>query len=562
MGSHSSLFWKDKNYGLPKAEGRIIQMADQIFFHGRIYTMAGPIVQALAVKGSHIEAVGRDEEITVLAEPGCRFTDLQGRCVVPGFNDSHCHVLLTGLNDERLDLSGVRSVEEMVRRGRDYIKEHQLPPGAWVRGGGYDHNIFERPVLPDGSVMEQISTEHPVMIERVCGHVGAANRLALSLAGFDAATEVTGGVLDKDETGQLTGILREAALDAFKMRMPKISVSQAKGAIAAALKRANAVGLTSMQSDDTDGVDFDTVRQAYQELEAEGKLTVRIFEEIHAPRMGDLEDFLKQGFRTGDGTGFFKIGNIKLLTDGSLGARTASFREEYRDDPGNKGIAVYTQRELEELVLAAHRAGMQVAAHAIGDGAVEQCIGAFEKAWETDHVDLRNRIVHCQFADGAMLDRMARSHIAADIQPPFVPSDAPLTASRLGERAKNGYVWKSMLERGIHAGGGSDSPVESFDPIWGIHCAVNRTDMAGLPAGGWNPEQRLGVEEAVRLYTADGAYLSFEEDAKGTLEAGKLADFVILSQDIFQIPREEIKDTRVLRTVVGGKTVFSKLLKS
>lgn len=533
-----------------------IKMADQIFFNGKIDTMAGQRVQAMALKGERIEAVGSDRDILALAEPECVVTDLQGRCVVPGFNDSHCHVLMTGLKYERLDLSGVRSVEELVARGRQYIADRNLQPGTWVIGGGYDQNIFPEPVLPDGDAAEQISAVHPVLLERICGHVGAANKLAFSLAGFDGDTEIAGGVLDKDDQGRLTGIMREAALDEFKLRMPGIDAAEAKRAIKAAMAKANAAGLTSMQSNDTDGVPFDTVLQAYRELENEGKMTVRIFEEVHAPRPEALREFLDRGLRTGDGTDYFKIGNVKLFADGSLGARTANMRADYSDDPGNRGIAVYTQEELDELVLTAHRAGMQVAVHAIGDGAVEQCITAFEKAWKADHVDLRNRIVHCQFADRAMLDRMADNRIAADIQPPFVPSDAPLTGSRLGSRAENGYVWKSMIERGIHAGGGSDSPVESLSPIWGIHCAVNRTDENGLPEGGWHPEQKLSVEEAVALYTRDGAYLSFEEESKGTLEAGKLADFVVLDQNIFEVRPEKIREIRVLMTVVGGKIVY------
>lgn len=531
-------------------------MANHIFYHGRIHTMNGRMVSAIAVKDDLIEAVGTDEEMKRLAGADCEFTDLRGNCVVPGFNDTHCHVMMTGIKYDRLNLDGVRSAEELIERGRAYIRERKLPEGTWVIGGGYNHNIFDDPVLPDGSVMEAISSVHPVMVERICGHVGAANRLAMDMVGFDERTEIPGGVLDKDETGRLTGILREAALDEFKMRMPEIDAAAAGQAILTVMRKANAAGLTSMQSDDTDGAPIETVMQAYQELEKEGKMTVRIFQEVHAPRMSDLEAFLKLGLRTGDGSDFFRIGNIKLLTDGSLGARTARLREDYSDDPGNKGIAVYTQEELEELVLAAHRAGMQVAAHAIGDGAAEQCIQAFEKAWKSDCVDLRNRIVHCQFADEDMLERMAENHIAADIQPPFVPTDSLLTQSRLGARDKWGYVWKSMLEKGIHVGGGSDSPVEPFSPVWGIHCAVNRNDEKLEPAGGWHPEQKLTVEEAVKLYTADGAYLSFEEDRKGTLESGKLADFAVLDQEIFEIDPAKIKDTRVLMTVVGGRVVY------
>lgn len=532
-------------------------MADHIFHNGRIYTMSGQTASAIAVKDRRIEAVGTLEELQPLADGECVFTDLQGRCVVPGFNDTHCHLLMTGLKYERLNLNGVKSMEELIERGRTYIREKNLPEGAWVIGGGFDQNIFEDPVLPDGRVLEAISDVHPVMVERICGHVGAVNPLAMSLAGFDENTGIPGGMLDRDEEGHLNGIIWEAALDEFKLRMPKLDVISAKKAIQTAMSRANEAGLTSMQSDDTDGVPLDVTLQAYRELEAEGRMTVRIFQEVHAPRMQALEEFLKLGLRTGDGSDFFKIGNIKLITDGSLGARTARLREDYSDAPGEKGIAVYTQEELDELVLAAHRSGMQVAAHAIGDGAAAQCIHAFAKAWGSDHVDMRNRIVHCQFVDEQMLDQMAENHIAADIQPPFVPSDYPLTASRLGEREAGGYVWKSMMEKGIHVGGGSDSPVESFSPIWGIHCAVNRTDEHFQPAGGWHPEQKLMVEEAVRLYTSHGAYLSFEENQKGTLEPGKLADFVVLDRDLFEIRPEEIKDTKICMTVVGGTVVYA-----
>ena len=536
----------------------LYHMANQIFYNGKIHTMNGEAVSAMAVKNHLIEAVGTTEEMKYLADADCTFTDLQGKCVLPGFNDTHCHVLLTGLSRERLDLTGVRSVEELIERGRSFILEKNLPEGTWIIGEGFDQNFFSTPDLPDGSVMNAISEVHPVMAERVCGHVGAANPLALSLVDFDEKTQIPGGVLDKDEKGRLTGILREAALDAFKLRMPAPSLDTIKKVILNTMKEANAAGITSMQSDDTDGVSFRLVSQAYRELEQEGKMTVRIFQEIHAPRIPALKEFLKLGLRTGDGSDFFQIGNIKLITDGSLGARTASLREDYCDDPGNRGIAVYTQEELDEVVLAAHRAGMQIAAHAIGDGAIQQCIRAFAKAWESDHVDLRNRIVHCQFVDDAMLDQMAENHIAADIQPPFVPSDFPLTQSRLGIRDSGGYAWKSMIHKGIHVGGGSDSPVESFSPIWGIHCAVNRTDPNSEPAGGWHPEQKLTVEEAIKLYTSDGAYLSFEEKKKGTLEAGKLADFVVLDQDLFTVEPEKIKDTKVLLTAVGGKIVFKR----
>lgn len=533
-------------------------MKKEIYFNGKIYTMAGQVVSAMAVCGDKIEAVGTDEEMEVLADAASTFHDLRGKCVVPGFNDSHCHLMMTGVAFDRLDLQRARSMEDLIRLGKEYIEKHQLKEGEWIRGYGFDQNQFENPALPDGSVLDAISPRHPILIERVCGHVGAANPMALREAGFDENTRIEGGILDKDENGKLNGILRETALDDFKRTIPGVTVQQLKTAAILAGKAANELGLTSMQTDDVEAAPIEKVLEAYRQLEAEDQMTIRVFEEVEAKRIPNLERFLKLGLRTGDGSVFFKIGNIKLLTDGSLGARTAYLREDYSDDPGNKGIQVYTQDDLNEIVLRAHEAGMQVACHAIGDGAVEQVVTAYEKAYEKSPADLRHRVVHCQFADDELLERMAKAKICADIQPPFVPSDAPLVPSRLGSREKEGYVWKRMLLKGIHLGGGSDCPVESFSPIWGIHCAVNRTDVFGQPEGGWHPEEKLTVEEAVKLYTKDGAYLSFEEDIKGTLEPGKLADFVVLDQDLFEIPVEKIKDTTVLKTVVGGRVVWEK----
>ena len=244
-------------------------MANHIFYNGKIYTMNGRTVSAIAVQDSLIEAVGALKELLSLADEDCRFTDLHGNCAIPGFNDTHCHVLLTGLSRERLDLTGVCSAKELIQRGRAFIRKKNLPEGTWIIGEGFDQNIFSTPDLPDGSVMNAISEVHPVMAERICGHVGAANPLALSLVGFDEKTQIPGGVLDRDENGRLTGILREAALDAFKLRMPAPSLNTIKNVILHTMKEANAAGITSMQSDDTDGVSFRLVSQAYRELEQE-----------------------------------------------------------------------------------------------------------------------------------------------------------------------------------------------------------------------------------------------------------------------------------------------------
>ncbi|MFA6942035.1 MAG: amidohydrolase, partial [Clostridiaceae bacterium] len=402
-----------------------------IFYNGIIRTMTGTTVQAVAIEEGIISAVGSDDEILALGNSETEKVDLKGQCLLPGFNDSHCHLLLTGMNFVRLDLKGVTSVEGIIARGRRYIEESALPEGQWVIGFGFDQNQFDNPVLPDGSVAEAISSSHPVLLDRICGHVGAANRLALRQVKFTAQTEIQGGILDKDANGNLTGILREAALDCFKSRIPKVGVEETMSIIQATSSYANAFGITSMQTDDLEGVPLETLLEAFARLEKEGKLTIRVFEEVQAARRQVLERFLSKEMRTGWGSNYFKIGNIKLLTDGSLGARTAYLRQDYSDDPGNQGVAIYSQSELDEMVEVAHKADMQIAFHAIGDGAIEQCVNAVEKAMIANSKDLRHRIVHCQIADEELFDRIKKLGMGVDIQPSFTASDMLLVEPRL-----------------------------------------------------------------------------------------------------------------------------------
>ena len=530
---------------------------DRIFYNGIIHTMAGGTAGAVAVQNGRIAVVGGDDEILKQALPETELIDLGGQCLLPGFNDSHCHFMATGLGIGRLNLKGAASTGEIIARGRKFIEERHIPEGQWVVGEGFDHNLFETPALPDKTVAEAISKTHPILLERVCGHAGTVNDLALRMAGFTPGTVIAGGVLAKSADGDLNGVLCEAALDFLKSRIPKVGVEEAMRVIQAVSSHANTLGVTSVQTDDLEVISLESLLEAYSRLEQQGKLTVRVFEEVQAARIPELSEFLNKNMRTGWGSDFFKIGNIKLLTDGSLGARTAFLRRDYSDDPGNRGVSVYTQPELDEVVGLAHDSGMQIAFHAIGDGAVERCVNAVEKAVGARSRSLRHRIVHCQVCDDGLLERMKALEIGADIQPAFAVSDRCMAGARLGpERSCDCCRWKGMLEKGVLAAGSSDSPVESLDPLWGIYCAVTRESEQGIPRGGWHPEQRITVEQAVAMYTANGAYMSFEEDMKGTVETGKLADFVVLSGDIFSVEPAEILKLRVTMTVVGGRICY------
>lgn len=579
-------------------------MALTAFLHGKIYTMQSKaadvapfallkdvsdivMAEAMLIDGDTITAVGSDAEILarireISAGTGSETVtavDLAGRCVLPAFNDSHCHLLATGLNQIRLDLRGVRSCEEIVERGRAYLSSASLSADDWIVGYGFDQNLFADRRLPDLSTAEAISPDRPVFLDRVCGHVGAVNRAALAIAGYDENTVITGGVLARDENGKLNGILKEAALDRMRRLITEPSPAMLEAALLHAMQDANRFGLASVQTDDLENASLDAVLAVYHKLETEGRLTLRIYEEIQQPRVPQLQSFLDRGLRTGDGDDFFRVGNIKLLTDGSLGARTAYMREPYADAPETAGVAVYTQDALNEVVALAHRNGMQVAFHAIGDGAIEQVINSVEYAGKAEakasaslsdekisHSEAhaytaaashRHRIVHCQFIGEDLLARIKDVGLCADIQPPFTASDYPIVDARVGvERSDWSYVWRTMAEAGIPLGGGSDSPVETMNPIWGIDCAVNRTDLTHLPVKGWHASQCLTVPQAISLYTRGSAYTEFSEHRKGQIAEGMLADFIVLSEDIFEVETRRIRDIQVLETYVGGRPVL------
>ena len=524
---------------------------DTIFYHGVVHTMAGETASAIAVHGSRIALVGTDEAVLAFRKPDTRCIDLQGRCVLPGFADSHMHLLLTALSFHRLDLRGVRSEAELIARGRDYVATHRLEEGEWIIGYGFDQNLFDPPVLPDGAVAEAISREHPVVLDRVCGHVGAGNAKAFELAGFDESTYIPGGELDRDARGQLTGVVREAALDRLKQAAPRLTRRQVERLVEETGRRMAAVGLTSLHSDDLgpEGTDWPVLKVAFHALANREACPLRLFEEWEAPRPAQLAAVTEAGLRSGDGDEWLRLCNIKLIADGSLGARTAYLRSPYSDAPETRGIPVYTQQELDEMVSLCHSHDLQVACHCIGDGACQQFVNAVEKAMGAAPKPLCHRVVHCQFGDMALYRRMAALGMGADVQPPFVPTDSPIAEKRVGDRIGESYAWKTLLDCGVPVGGGSDSPVEDFSPLWGIHCAVNRPGAGGV----WRPEEKLTVEQAVTMYTSTPAKLAGAAQELGTLEVGKLADLVVLDRDIFAVPPEEIRTLQVDYTMVGGR---------
>jgi len=518
------------------------------------------VVSALAVKDGRVAAVGSDEEMLALAGKETQLTDLKGRTAIPGLTDTHLHLVIYGRSLGEVDLMGSRSAEEVVRRGQEYLKTHTLAEGQWLIGGGWNEQLFEgekRVITRDD--LDRISTEIPIAFARACHHMEVCNSKALEIAGITPGQQVEAGEVETVD-GRLTGVLKELATRLIRPYYNHLTKDALKQHIVAAVNQLAAFGITTAHADDFINADPYDVMAAYNELKEEGKLKVRIYQQCRFPGPQELQEFIDRGYAPRSGDDQYRIGSLKLLADGSLGARTAAMIEDYSDAPGQRGMFNFTDEMFDAMIQTAQKNDMPVAIHAIGDYTIGKCIDAIVKArklYPQDHL-VRHGIVHCQITSEEQLKRIAEEKIVAHIQPIFIASDSKIVEARTGERAKTSYSWKTLKDLGAAIPFGTDSPIETPNPYENIYCAVTRCDMDGKPEGGWRPEEKLSVDEAVEAATVTAAYSAYQEDCKGTLEAGKLADMVVLSDDIFSIPPEKIKDLSAELTVRGGEIVYSK----
>ncbi|MCK9444482.1 MAG: amidohydrolase [Tissierellaceae bacterium] len=533
--------------------------------NGKIYTMDKNFsqVEAVLMRGNKIIKTGTKSEILSMADETTNIIDLKGKTVLPGFNDSHMHLVNYGSSLMQVDLIGAQSMDEIKERVQKFIQDGAIGKGTWVRGRGWNQDYFlGEKVFPDRYDLDNISREYPIILTRACGHVAVANSLALELIGIKKGSpQVDGGYFDIDQKGEPLGIFRENALDLLYSAVPRPTIQEIKEMMILAMDDMTSCGITSVGTDDLQsipGVGYEEIITAYLELKQEGKLKVRIYEQCLIPELSLLEEFIGKGYKTGWGDELFKIGPLKLLIDGSLGARTAALNEPYADDPSTSGIVTKSQDELNEIVSFAHDNNMQIAIHGIGDKGMYMSFEAMENALnEKPADDHRNGIVHCQITDEYLLRKFKDLNAIAYIQPIFMDYDWKIVKDRIGaKREKTSYNWKTMSDMGINFACGSDSPVESFNVMYGIYEGVTRKDMEGKPEGGWLPDQALSVKEAVQGYTINGAFASFEESIKGSIEEGKMADMVVLSQDIFKINPTKIKDVNVDMTIFNGEIVF------
>lgn len=534
-----------------------------VLLNGNIYTMDknNPKAEAMYIEDGKFKKIGTNDEIAEFIDDTGKVIDLNNKTVLPGFIDSHLHFTVLGTNLYECNLVGAASIGNLISSVKKFIAENKIPAGKWVTGKGWNEDYFSVKKLPTRYDLDKISTEHNICLTRGCYHMCAVNSKALETIGINNENnKIENGVFDVDAAGVPTGICRESAMKYVYSRLPSVTKENIKNYIESASDYVLSRGITSVQTDDfmLPGVNWQEVIEAYKEMNAEGRLHVRVYEQCLLPTLEDLKVFVDKGYKTGQGDSHFKIGPLKILSDGNLGTRTAYMSEPYSDDPTQTGIPQYTQEKLNELIRFAAESGIQIAVHAIGDKAIHMVIESLEELPEgVRENDLRCNMIHCQVVDKEIIDKFKKLGIIANIQPIFLNYDIHMAESRLGhERIIRSYNWKTLCENGVKTAMGSDSPVELPDTVNGIYCAVTRKDLNGYPEGGWYPEEKLSVEEAVRGFTMGAAYASFEEAVKGSIEEGKLADFIVLSEDLFEIEPDRIKDVKVLKTYIDGKLKY------
>lgn len=558
--------------GAISQNGAPLPRADSIFLHGDIYTgVTGASsfheverAEAMAIQGERILAVGKDADVAKYRGPATIVVDLKGQFVVPGFNDAHMHLTDAGFTKLRVDLTGVKTLEEFRERVRKRVQT--AGPGEWITGAGWDETLWQTKELPSRWDIDEVTSDHPVYLERIDGHVGVANTLALKMAHVTLASkDPAGGEIGRDSSGQPNGMLRETARELVTSIIPKPTGDKRRQAVETALADIARSGVTSVQ-DFSDSEDADANWEdfkLFEQLEKEGKLTARISEWL--PFDLPIEVLVERRESHDRSDRLLHTGMLKAFMDGSLGSHTAAMLAPFTDDPKNSGLPRYEQGKLNEMAVERLDAGFQLGFHAIGDQAVQMALDAFETAEKSAHrkrgkgvdgtANYRLRIEHAQVTNPILVAKFRELNVIASMQPSHLLTDMRWAESRLGSsRAPHSYAWAEFLANQVPLAFGTDYPVEPVTPFRGIYAAVTRKSEDGRQE--YYPQQKVTIEQAIAAYTVGSAYAEFSENEKGKLAPGMLADFVVLDRDLTAIAPEKILGTQVLRTVVGGKSVY------
>ena len=533
----------------------------EIYYNGKVYTGQPQLQQAFAVSGGVFSMTGSSEELLASAGPEDVLTDLQGRFVCPGYIDSHMHLLEYGhtLRDAQLS-AHTGSLQDVITQMRRHLDAHPPRTGQWLCGRGWNQDYFsDVDRMPDRHDLDSVSTDVPIMITRACGHCCVVNSPGLELAGITARTPSPEGGRIGMENGEPDGRLYDNAIELVNDVMPLPQKEDLKEMIRLACRALNAFGVTSAQTDDYcvfRRIPFEVVNEAYRELEVSGELTVRVYEQSNFTSLNELKRFVESGNVTGAGSDVFRIGPLKMLGDGALGSRTAHLTVPYPGTDGDCGFSLFSQKQMNEMISYANAHGMQVAVHAIGDACLDEVLDAVDLALkEHPRADHRHGIVHCQVSRGDQLQRMMDLKMHVYAQSIFLDYDNHIVETLIPlEMAQTSYSWKTLMKGGVTVSNGSDCPVEQPDVMTGMQCAVTRCSLDGT--GPYLPREAFTVREALDSFTVCGAYASFEENHKGRIAPGYLADFTVLDGNPFETDLEKISKIPVAAAYLGGKQVY------
>lgn len=525
------------------------------FINGKVYTVnkKQPLAEAVLVEVNKIAFVGTNEEVKERIDISTEVIDLQGKLMLPGFIDNHVHFTSGGFYLQGIDLRPAKSTAEFRKILKKYVENHK---GKWITGGNWDHEAWEVKDLPTKKLIDDITGNTPVFIDRFDGHMALANSYALKLAKITKDTpSPEGGLIVKDpKTGEPTGILKDNAMSLIYSIIPQPSEEETYQATLTALKHAAELGVTSIHD-----ITYSQDLSAYKRLEKEGKLTCRIYTRLP---ISDYNNLITDKIKVGYGSDKLKLGSLKAFADGSLGSSTAWFFEPYNQDTTTVGLAmdIVTDGSLQKWALDADKNGLQLSVHAIGDRANNYMLNLFQEIIKTNPKwDRRFRIEHAQHVRFEDIPRFAELGVIASVQPYHCIDDGVWAEKRIGpERIKYTYPFRSFLDNKVLLCFGSDWTVAPLNPLLGIYAAVTRRTLDDKNPDGWIPEQKISVEEAIKCYTINNAYAAFEENVKGSIEVGKLADFVVLSDDILTIDPIKIKDVKVEMTVFDGNIIYKK----
>lgn len=529
-----------------------------ILTNGKIYIKKNVFQEAMLIENGAISKVSSNKEI--LKEDYDQSFDLQGKTVLPGMNDSHLHLESVGQIMNSCDLSVAQSIEDIIKIGRDFIEKNPDIEVLSGRGWNQDYFLNGEKRLLNRFDLDRISTDIPIVFKRVCGHVASSNSKALELLNIDKNIKINGGTIELDANGHPNGVFNENAVAFVNSIVPERSNKEIVDNFLKGQDYALSVGITSVQSCDVRSKDSQNIFNILHDLNKDRKWKLRYSHQFSFQDIDDFKSYLETEHKSDKyDEKFLSKGALKLFKDGSLGARTALMLNDYKDAPGNKGVAALSDDDFQEICSLAAANGIRVLTHAIGDGAIENVINTYENIMTDGKNPLRHAIVHCQITNKEQLKRIRDLNIPVMLQPIFLDYDRMIVESRVGkDLASTSYAFNSLNKSGVNISFGTDAPVEVSNPFPNIYCAVTRLGLDEKPVGGFYPDEKMDLSDAIDAYTIGSAYNEFKEDFKGRLKTGYVADLIVLDKDIFSIDENKIKDIQVEKTMIDGKFVYIK----